>query len=160
MEDIRNYYLMLYILASFVSCSPYNISNMETIDSDKNELYQILYYASLAGSSHNSQPWKLEVYGVDSILVFADVTRNLPVVDPTSRELYISIGAFIENLNSAASCYGYKTDIKINTLPVGSSSPVASIALSKFEEKKEDPILNEIKLRTTLRPPFDTTSIK
>jgi len=151
---------MLSILAPLISCSSYNRSNMESVDSDKNELHQILYYASLAGSSHNSQPWKSEAYGVDSILVFADATRNLPVVDPTSRELYISIGAFIENLNSAASCYGYKTDIKINTLPVGSSSPVASIALSKFGEKKENPILNEIKLRTTLRTPFDTTSIK
>ena len=64
---------------------------MEDLKTDKGELYQILYYASLAGSSHNSQPWKVEVYGKDSLLVFADMSRKLLAVDPTSRELYISI---------------------------------------------------------------------
>jgi len=160
MKNIKNFYLMLFIIAPLISCSSYNRSNMKSVDSDKNELYQILYYASLAGSSHNSQPWKAEVYGVDSILVFADITRTLPIVDPTSRELYISIGAFIENLNIAATCYGYKTDIKTNQMPVCSSSPVASIALSQSGEKMDGTILDEIKLRTTLRTPFDTTLIK
>jgi hypothetical protein len=126
----------------------------------ENNIRKILYYASLAGSSHNSQPWKAEVYGEDSILVFADTSRKLAVVDPGSRELYISIGAFIENLSLAASCYGYDTYIKIHDCPAGSGGPVASIALTKSNVKKEVSILTEIKLRTTLRTPFDTALIK
>lgn len=160
MKNNKNNYLLLIMLALITSCTSYSRNNMKDIQNDKHELYQILYYASLAGSSHNSQPWKAEVYGEDSILVFADTTRKLKVVDSTSRELYISIGAFIENLNIAATCYGYKTDIKINKLLFGSSSPVASVALSKFRGKTEVLKLNEIKLRTTLRTPFYTTLIK
>ncbi len=148
------------MVALFPSCSSYSRSNQNIAITENGEFYQILYYASLAGSSHNSQPWKVEVYGNDSILVFADMTRKLQVVDPTSRELYISIGAFIENLSIAASCYGYETSIKINNYPAGSIAPVASISLSKSNGKKDDYFLKEIKLRTTLRTPFDTLPIK
>lgn len=159
MKKIINYYFIA-MLALLPSCLSYSCNNQNIEPGDKDELYQMFYYASLAGSSHNSQPWKVEVYGKDSILVFADMTRKLPVVDPTSRELYISIGAFVENLHIAASAYGYKTDIKINHISSGFSAPVANIYLSKSEEKREDADLKEIKLRTTLRIPFDTIPIK
>jgi len=160
MKNIKNYYSMLPILTLLLSCSSYNRSNMESIDGDKSELYHLLYYASLAPSSHNSQPWRAEVYGEDSILIFADKSRKLPVVDPTSRELYISVGAFIENLSLAASYFGYETEIKVHNLSDINDAPVASIALTKSNEKREENILNDIKLRTTLRIPFDTISIK
>jgi hypothetical protein len=126
----------------------------------KNNIREILYYASLAGSSHNSQPWKAVVYGEDSILVFADTSRKLAFVDPTSRELCISIGAFIENLHQAARCFGYETEIKLHAGPAGFSGPLASIILTRSAASAEDDILNEIKHRTTLRTPFDTTLIK
>lgn len=151
---------MLVMLALLPSCTSYSRNDMKDNQKDNSELYQILYYASLAGSSHNSQPWKVETYGQDSILVFADTTRQLKVIDPFSRELYMSVGAFIENLQLAASCYGYETNTKIHEISAGSSSPVATIALTKSGVKKEDAILNEIKLRTTLRIPFDTVPIK
>lgn len=159
MKKIINHCLIA-MLALLSSCSSYSRTNQKSGLGDKDELYQILYYASLAGSSHNSQPWKVEVFGNDSILVFADTTRKLPIVDPTSRELYISVGAFIENLYKTASVYGYETDIKINHLSAWSLAPVASIYLTKSETKKEESDLREIKLRTTLRIPFDTIPIK
>jgi len=157
---MKNYFMMLTMLTLLPSCVPQSQKTREVFPSDKNNIYHVLYYASLAGSSHNSQPWKAEVYREDSILVFADNSRKLTVVDSTSRELYISVGAFIENLRLAASCYGYETNIKIHTYPEGSSGPLASIALARSEEKVEGTILNEIKLRTTLRTPFDTLPIK
>ena len=157
---MKNYIHLLTLLALLPSCVTPGQKTRETLLNNKNNIYQVLYYASLAGSSHNSQPWKAEVYSEDSILVFADTSRRLTVVDSTSRELYISVGAFIENLRLAASCYGYETNIEILTCPEGSSGPVASIALTKSKEKKEGTILNEIKLRTTLRTPFDTLPIK
>jgi len=152
--------MMLTMLTLLPSCVSQSQKSREAFPNDKNNIYQVLYYASLAGSSHNSQPWKAEVFGEDSILVFADTSRKLTVVDSISRELYISVGAFIENLRLAASCYGYETNIKILACPEGSSGPVASITLAKSKEKKEEAILNEIKLRTTLRTPFDTLPIK
>ena len=159
-NKMKNYFLMLTMLALLPSCVSHSQKARETLLTDKENIYQVLYYASLAGSSHNSQPWKAEVYGEDSILIFADTSRKLNVVDPTSRELCISIGAFIENLDMAARCFGYETEIKIHAGPAGFSGPLASIMLTRSDACAEDDILNEIKLRTTLRIPFDTLSIK
>ena len=148
------------MISLLTSCAPCSRRNMKSAISNKSNIYQILYYASLAGSSHNSQPWKAEVYGEDSILIYADMSRQLRVVDPSSRELYISIGAFIENFNLAASCFGYGSDIKIAGLYGDAGTPVATIILTRSKAIKEIAPLKDIKLRTTLRIPFDTTEIK
>jgi hypothetical protein len=44
-------------------------------------------------------------------LVFADSSRLLGVIDPKGAELFISVGAFIENLDIAAHALSYKTEI-------------------------------------------------
>jgi hypothetical protein len=160
MKEIISTCLIIVMVALLSSCSSYSRNGMENVQQEKGELYQILYYASLAGSSHNSQPWKVDVYNEDSILVYADLSRKLSVVDPTSRELYISVGAFIENLCLAASCYGYETHVKISGQDGKPEAPVAAISLFKSEIKNEPDFLKEIELRTTLRIPFDSTEIK
>jgi hypothetical protein len=126
----------------------------------KNDTYKILHYASLAGSSHNSQPWKAEVFPNDSIVVFADTSRLLDVVDPKGIELYISMGAFIENLDIAAKAFGYKTDIVLFESGINLSLPAASIKLTKTGLPQNPEYLEELELRTTLRIPFDTMAIK
>ena len=55
----------------------------------------------LAPSSHNTQPWWFRV-GEDTVELFADRTRSLPVNDPFDRELTISCGAALTNLVVAA----------------------------------------------------------
>lgn len=67
------------MIALLTPYSSYSRNNQNITLEDKGAIYQILYYASLTGSSHNSQPTKAEVYGEDSILVFADITRKLQV---------------------------------------------------------------------------------
>ncbi|OIP82987.1 MAG: hypothetical protein AUK44_06420 [Porphyromonadaceae bacterium CG2_30_38_12] len=156
----KQIFLLATMLTLATSCSSYSRKNQKLTLEAKGVIYKILYYASLAGSSHNSQPWKAEVYGEDSILVFADISRKLQVVDPTLRELYISVGAFIENLSRAASYFGYETEIKVHNLSDINGGPVASVTLNKSNEKREETILNDIKLRTTLRILYDTNPIK
>lgn len=68
----------------------------------------ILYYASLAPSGHNMQPWFVRRLGAYEYMIGMDKTRLLPAVDPENREALLSIGAFVENLCAAASCYGYE----------------------------------------------------
>lgn len=152
--------LTTFALASIiiVSCA---CANKETDNpmKDKSDIYKILYYASLSGSSHNSQPWKAEVYPNDSILVFADTSRLLDIVDPKGIELYISVGAFIENLDIAANALGYKTDITLFEPGINSSHPVAAVRLDKTGLPKNPESLKELELRTTLRIPFDTLPI-
>lgn len=127
---------------------------------DKSNIYKILYYASLAGSSHNSQPWKAELYPNDSIILFADASRLLNIVDPKGVELFISLGAFIENLDIAANAMGYDAKITLYETEINSSVPAASIKLTKNGSAQKMDILKELELRTTLRIPFDTLAIK
>ncbi len=143
-----------------VSCACCTSKETNNPMKDKNETYKILHYASLAGSSHNSQPWKAEVYPNDSILVYADTSRLLDVVDPKGIELYISMGAFIENLDIAAKAFGYSTKIKLFETGINLSLPVASIKLTKTGLPQNLEYLKELELRTTLRIPFDTMAIK
>ena len=145
------------VFLTCTSCKSNSASDTLKGDSD---MHKILYYASLAGSSHNSQPWKVEVFPNDSILVFADTSRLLDVVDPKGIELYISVGAFIENLDIAANALGYKTDITLSETGIKSSLPAASIKLTKTGLSKNPEYLEELELRTTLRIPFDTMAIK
>ncbi|MEO1398336.1 MAG: nitroreductase family protein, partial [Pseudomonadota bacterium] len=61
----------------------------------------LLRYAILAPSGHNTQPWRFRLLE-DHLVVLADRTRALPVVDPYDRELTISCGAAIGHFEVAA----------------------------------------------------------
>src|SRR5262249_17693357 len=52
-------------------------------------------------SLHNSQPWWFRLTGAGEIEVHADRSRQLDVLDPSGRELLISVGAAIFNLRLA-----------------------------------------------------------
>jgi nitroreductase len=66
----------------------------------------LLNYALLAPSEYNTQPWLFRLQD-DSVEMYADYTRGLPVVDPHNRELLISCGAACYNLRLAARHFGY-----------------------------------------------------
>jgi hypothetical protein len=72
-----------------------------------------LYLASLAPSGHNTQPWTLRVVEPKHWIIGSDKKRWLPAVDPENREMFLSLGAFIENLVIAAGTYGYEVDLQI-----------------------------------------------
>jgi hypothetical protein len=73
----------------------------------------ILYYASLAPSGHNAQPWYVRVIDQNQWIIGADPLRRLPAVDPHNREGLLSIGAFTENLSAAAGTFGLKAEMEI-----------------------------------------------
>lgn len=64
-------------------------------------LIDLIRYAVMAPSSHNTQPWLFTV-GDNEILVRPDFKRRLPVVDPDDHALFISLGCGLENLAIAA----------------------------------------------------------
>jgi hypothetical protein len=64
------------------------------------ELASCVRSAVSAPSIHNSQPWQFR-YRVGGVDVIADQTRRLEVIDPSGRELLISVGAAIFNLRLA-----------------------------------------------------------
>lgn len=83
------------------------------------QMIEFVRYATLALSGHNTQPWRFSLNG-DSIRIFPDFTRRLPVVDPDNRELYISLGCALEKLVIAAKSAGY--DSEIEYFPAGEPS--------------------------------------
>jgi hypothetical protein len=73
-------------------------------------LQEILRYATLAPSGHNTQPWKFAA-SPGHIRISPDLERALPVVDPDHRELWISLGCALENLLLAARACGYAPQV-------------------------------------------------
>lgn len=66
---------------------------------------ELVRLATLAASSHNTQPWRFERRD-DAILIRPDRGRRCPVVDPDDAHLYRSLGCAAENLVHAASLHG------------------------------------------------------
>ena len=85
----------------------------ETVPGLDEKSAAILYYASLAPSGHNAQPWYVKVVNNAEWIIGADPERRLPAVDPNNREVLLSIGAFAENLAIAAGVQGYEAEMEI-----------------------------------------------
>jgi nitroreductase len=68
---------------------------------------ELVRYATLAASSHNTQPWIFELEP-NRIRVLPDLSRRCPAVDPDDHHLYASLGCAAENLLLAAQAVGLK----------------------------------------------------
>ncbi|HEU5270618.1 MAG TPA: hypothetical protein VFU36_11895 [Jatrophihabitans sp.] len=109
--------------------------------------------ATLAPSVHNSQPWRLHL-AEDRLDLHADLARQLAVLDPTARQLYISCGCAL--LNARVALAGEGCGIRVERFPrmprtgyVASLTPTdepADLALAAL-----DPV---IELRQTNRGQF------
>ncbi|MGD9833112.1 MAG: Tat pathway signal protein [Piscinibacter sp.] len=67
---------------------------------------ELVRYATLAPSSHNTQCWK---FGIEprAITILPDLSRRCPAVDPDDHHLFVSLGCAAENLIQAARALGY-----------------------------------------------------
>ncbi len=76
------------------------------------QLHFLLNYAVLAPSRHNTQPWLFHVQG-NTVELYADRSRALPVTDPDGREMIISCGAALANLLIAMQHFGYAAIVEM-----------------------------------------------
>ncbi len=74
---------------------------------------EILRYASLAPSGHNTQPWIVRPESLNEWTLMADPERLLPQVDPENTETLLSLGAFAENLSLAAGALGLSAEVEV-----------------------------------------------
>lgn len=86
----------------------------------------LVLLATRAPSLHNSQPWRVVVSG-DGLDVVADRERQLPVLDPTGRQLLVSCGALVHHLVVAARALGLQAGVTL--LPGSSPDLVAHLRL-------------------------------
>ena len=116
-------------------------------------IVQILGYASLAPSAHNTQPWRVKILSDSEFVVQSDSTRRLPEVDPDNHELLLSIGTFWENLDQAALAFGFEAQtVILATDPTGID--ILNVKLIKCSPPDENN-LDLMKTRATNRKPYE-----
>ncbi len=120
------------------------------------QMVELVRYATLAPSGHNTQPWKFSLTE-DSIRICPDFTRRLPVVDPDDRELYISLGCALENLVIAARHAGY--DQEVEYFPAGEPSKCLLITLNHTNAAGDNTLFEAISKRYTNRREYNKQQI-
>ncbi len=123
------------------------------------QLRYLLKYAILAPSGHNSQPWLFRVTS-NSIELYADRSRALPVVDPDDRELIISCGAALYYTRLTMHHFGMATETELLT---GGANQDLLARISHAGDYQatddEDVLFAAISNRHTNRLPFARTHV-
>ena len=97
---------------------------------------ELVRYATLAASSHNTQCWKFKIAS-NGIVILPDLSRRCPVVDPDNHHLFVSLGAATENLAQAALANGMQAEVNFDadaTQAIGIAlTPTKAIASPLFK---------------------------
>jgi len=120
------------------------------------ELINLIKYAIKAPSGHNSQPWKFKLEK-NSITIFPDYQRVLPVADPDNHELFISLGCALENLIIAAAYFGYHTHIEMKMEDPFKES--IRVGFSSGNNQNYDQLFNNIEIRQSTRSKYNKALI-
>ena len=89
---------------------------------DLRELRRLEPWFYRAPSAHNAQPWVLD-YDPERIELGFDPRRHLEAGDPSRRDLFLSLGAFVEAVLVAAAAEGipldFAADVDVDGARVG-----------------------------------------
>src|ERR1700730_7685852 len=77
---------------------------------------ELVRYATLAPSSHNTQCWKFALQE-RVISIVPDLLRRCPAVDPDDHHLFVSLGCAAENLIQAALANGLMAEAAFEVAP-------------------------------------------
>ena len=108
---------------------------------------RLLEYGVLAPSIYNSQPWKFLVDGQQGVIqVLADMKRARPgEIDGQQRDLYLALGACVENVVLAAPALGYEVEISF----FSEEAVVASLKLKPMSEAMPESLFPSLMIRQT-----------
>lgn len=101
----------------------------------QHKIMHLLHYGILAPSTHNTQPWKLKVID-DAVELYADFSKKIPEADPSGRDMYISLGAFIENVALAAKEHGVTLRVDVAG-KLGTDEHTATLRFSNLDQAKD-----------------------
>lgn len=114
---------------------------------------ELIRSATLAASSHNTQPWRFRVEP-DEITILPDVARRCPVVDPDDAHLYRSLGCAAENLVQAAAAQGLDADVRYDA-----ETDAVIVGLRPSETALPTELFEAISVRQSTRLTFDGTPV-
>ncbi len=105
-----------YLLSEYAPWLDYNQQAGQTwrpfemTSTASTQMRELVHYAALAANGHNTQPWKFAIRE-NAIEIHPDYSRELAIVDPNHRELWISLGCALENLLIAARASGFVPEV-------------------------------------------------
>lgn len=114
----------------------------------------LLRYAVMAPSNRNVQPWLFKIKD-DTVALYADRSRALPVMDPQDRELLIGCGAALFYLRVALRHFGYMD--KVETFPDANDPDLLArvrLGSKRTATTEEELLFQAIPKRHTNRFPF------
>lgn len=111
---------------------------------------ELVRYATLAPSSHNTQCWKflLDSHS-DTITILPDWSRRCPAVDPDDHHLFVSLGCATESLVQAALAHGFSTQVSFDAVR---GAVVVALAPAKAQRTA---LFNAIVARQCTRGDYD-----
>lgn len=101
-----------------------------------------------APSGHNTQPWLFKIND-NSIEIYPNLDKSLPIVDFDNRELFVSLGCATENLCIAAYHKGYRV------FTSNDAEGVITINLTKGDSLIPNPLFGQITERQTNRSVYN-----
>ncbi len=121
-------------------------------------------YGINAPNPHNTQAWKFQLLSENEMLFFVDETRLLKATDPTTRQIHIGCGCFLECMKLGMQRVGYKT--LIDYFPKGiyqqkdiGKKPIAKISFLKNDSEKASSLSDSIFQRKTSRLKYKESTI-
>jgi hypothetical protein len=132
-----------------------------TRDLPEEVVAELVAAATLAPSMHNAQPWRFRFDPAgETISIYADPARMLPVADPDGRSLHISCGAALFNLRLAVAVAGRQPVVRL--IP-DLSQPLLLATLRLASpgrvQQQELELRTAIASRRTNRSPFSSRPI-
>ncbi|MEO5796813.1 MAG: Tat pathway signal protein [Rhodoferax sp.] len=115
-------------------------------------LYELVRYATLAPSSHNTQCWIFKL-GEGSITILPDMLRRCPAVDPDDHHLYVSLGCAAENLVQDALAVGLHAEVAFQE-----ASGAIQVDLTATRAV-QTPLFETIPLRQSTRAEYDGRAV-
>ena len=116
-------------------------------------------HATMAPSSHNTQPWLFRLKPGE-VELLADLRRACPVIDPDNRELTISCGAALCHLKLALNCDSLATLIRVLP-PTDEKNLLARVMVAgpHVPSDEERSLFDAIPKRRTNRFPFSKQDV-
>ena len=109
---------------------------------------ELVRYATLAASIHNTQCWR---FGIEAqISILPDWSRRCPAVDPDNHHLFVSLGCATENLIQAAQAFGKHGEVRFDSTTEG----FVKVALDP-SKAVVSPLFNAIPKRQCTRAEYD-----
>ncbi|PMR71656.1 Acg family FMN-binding oxidoreductase [Halomonas heilongjiangensis] len=123
------------------------------VTNDAARLKELVRYATLAPSGHNTQCWRFRVAD-GAIGILPDLSRRTPVVDPDDHHLYVSLGCAAENLSLAARAFGMTGEVTFR--PEGDGELLITLDSCRAEAA---PLFEAIPARQCTRTDYDGSSL-